>query len=164
MPRNGADQQRPCTDSTSYCNAASYQPAFPSNGAVYPCAGSDLNTPPTAGCANGYVVNETLASGTMLGAGTVTARRGGFYNNRERAWVWMLNVNVHDLLVWNRTQASGAPLFNPDDTTDGGLVIFLGVESNEVGIPSRRPRGGTACASSDRRTSTFPPAWPIRRA
>lgn len=139
IPRNGADQQRPCTDTTSYCNAASYQPGFPSNAAVYACAGSDLDAPPAAGCANGYVVNETLASGTMLGAGAVTARRGGFYNNRERAWVRMLNVNVHDLLVWNRTQAAGSQLFNPEDATDGGVVIFLGVESNEAGIPVTTP-------------------------
>jgi hypothetical protein len=63
----------------------------------------------------------------LLGDGTVTARRGGFYNNREHAWVRMLNVNVHDLLEWNRAQAPANQLFDPDDATNGGIVLFLSV-------------------------------------
>ncbi len=53
-------------------------------------------------------------------------RRGGFYNNREAKWMYLLNVNMRALIDWN-DQNSG-PLFSPSDATDGGLVIFLSVQ------------------------------------
>ena len=124
VPVSGADLATACTDGDSYCNRLNYNPSFGGSD-VYPCAGSDLNTPPLAGCATGYITNDALANGSRLAAGDVTARRAGFYNNREQAWVYMLNVNAHDLLKWNRDQ--GGPLFNPDDTSDGGVVMFLSV-------------------------------------
>jgi hypothetical protein len=70
----------------------------------------------------------------------VTARRGGFYNNREHAWVRMLNVNLHDLLAWNRAQAAGNQFFDPAiGPPNGGIVIFLTVLApNANGIPSPR--------------------------
>jgi hypothetical protein len=59
-------------------------------------------------------------------------RRGGFFNNREKAgtlaggkWIQSLNVDVQALLDWNREE--GNPLFDADDRTDGGVVIFLSV-------------------------------------
>ncbi|MFN8545023.1 MAG: hypothetical protein U0807_12585 [Candidatus Binatia bacterium] len=138
VPGNGKDQQAACTASSSYCNANSYQPQFGSNARVFACAGSDLGAPPTTGCANGYIDNEALEGGTLLPVGALTARRGGFYNNREHAWVRMLNVNVHDLLAWNRARPAASRLLDPADTTQGGVVIFLGVEG-DAGIPSTNP-------------------------
>jgi len=53
-------------------------------------------------------------------------RRGGFYNWREQKWMLLLNVNVRDLLLWNKQ--NGNPFFDPADSTDGGIVIFASVE------------------------------------
>jgi hypothetical protein len=53
-------------------------------------------------------------------------RRGGFYNWREGKWMLLLNLNIGDLLAWNT--ANSGPLFNPQDTTDGGLVIFVSID------------------------------------
>jgi hypothetical protein len=53
-------------------------------------------------------------------------RRGGYYNWREQSWMMLLNVNLRDLIAWNT--ANGQPFFNTNDTTDGGLVIFLSVQ------------------------------------
>ncbi|HZP41230.1 MAG TPA: hypothetical protein VFD84_06935 [Candidatus Binatia bacterium] len=104
-----------------FCHRASYvgsgAAAFGSNAEVYACPQASLVN---YGCTT-YVANRTLSDGTL------TARRGGFYNNREEAWVYMLNVNVHDLLAWNRAQASGSRLFDPDEATYGGVVLYLTV-------------------------------------
>ena len=102
----------------TYCNTANYSPAFAA-GKVYACAATDLNLYP--GCAN-YIANEALSTGG------VTARRGAFYNNREHDWVVMLNLNLHDFLAWNRAQSAGNRLFDPDTTTDGGVVMHLTVQ------------------------------------
>ena len=115
VPRAGQDAASACTARDSYCNPTSYAAPFP--GAVYPCGASDLNLYP--GCP--IVANE-LYNGV-----DPTARRGGFYNNREHAWVYMLNVNVHDLVARNRAMAPGDRLFDPDDTSNGGVVLFLSV-------------------------------------
>lgn len=67
-------------------------------------------------------------------------RRGGFYSRREQKWMYLLNVNIADLLEWNRNRlANGfATLFDPADTTDGGLVIFLSVQGPEsLTLPNR---------------------------
>ena len=119
-----------CTTSGSYCNRTSYSPNLVDNPHVYPCAGSDLGLYPS--CA-AYIANETRSDGSL------TARRGGFYSNREARWVYMLNVNLHDLLAWNRAQSSGNRLFDPDDTTEGGVVVFLTVDgTGSSGIPTPR--------------------------
>jgi hypothetical protein len=52
-------------------------------------------------------------------------RRGGFYNNREEKWMYLLNVDLQDLLTWNLN--NGNPLFDPNDDSDGGTVLFLSV-------------------------------------
>ena len=52
-------------------------------------------------------------------------RRGGFYNWREGRWTYLLNINAGDLLQWNINQ--GGPLFNPSETTDGGIVLYATV-------------------------------------
>lgn len=63
--------------------------------------------------------------GTTGGTFDLNYRRGGFYNWREKKWVRMLNVNIGDLLNYNRT--NGEPFFPANDATDGGLVVFLTV-------------------------------------
>jgi hypothetical protein len=129
VPEVNRDQDLACTDFSAYCNPTSYNPDFLAGvEGVYACPRSDLGF--WGGCAS-YVRNVPLSTG----AG-VTARRGGFYSNRERAWVYMLNVNVRDLLAWNRAQ--GGPLFDPNDESDGGIVLFLSVKgpgSAGVGTP-----------------------------
>ncbi len=113
----------------THCHRESYDPDFPSNGKVYACPRNDvLNLYP--GCAE-YVAN---VNGLSFGR---TARRGGFYNNREHAWVYMLNLNLHALLDWNRDQSSGNQLFPPDDDSEGGVVVFLTVVGEgSDGIPA----------------------------
>lgn len=65
--------------------------------------------------------------------GDLEYRRGGFYNWRERKWMLLLNLNVHDLLRWNMNQ--GGPLFEPSDRSDGGIVLYVTVQGpNSNGI------------------------------
>ncbi len=52
-------------------------------------------------------------------------RYGGFFNHRERKPLLMLNIDWMALEEWN--QQNGAPLWNPRDTTHGGVVVFLSV-------------------------------------
>jgi hypothetical protein len=126
----GSPSNTTCTTTGSYCNRASYAPAFVDTAHVYPCAESDLGL---YGACAAHVQNEARADGTR------TARRGGFYNNREHTWVYLLNVNVHDLLAWNRAAGAGAQLFDPDDVTEGGIVLYLTVDgAGSAGVPSPR--------------------------
>jgi len=112
----------------TYCHKDSYPVHFPLQTDVYACATTDLNLYP--GCAR-YIQPLNLSGGR------VTARRGGFYNNREGDWVTMLNVDLHDLLAWNRAQ--GGPLFDPNNNNEGGIVIFLSVKGPAaVGVGSPR--------------------------
>lgn len=53
-------------------------------------------------------------------------RRGGFYNQREKKWMRLLNVNVADLILWN--QQNGEPFFSTTDRSDGGLVLFVTID------------------------------------
>ena len=133
VPSAGQDAATACNTTNSYCNPVSYDRDFANANFVYACADRDLN-PPLAACTK--IQNELMADGV-----TRTARRGGFYNNREHAWVRMLNVNIHDLLTWNRLQATGNQLFPPDgDAANGGVVLFLTVRGpgSTGAIPSPR--------------------------
>jgi hypothetical protein len=126
----GSPSTAACTTNGSYCHPASYVPPLSDAAHVYPCADSDVGL--YASC-TAHVANETRADGTP------TARRGGFYNNREHAWVYMLGVNLHDLLAWNRAAASSDRLFDPDDVSEGGIVVFLTVDGPGSGVvPSPR--------------------------
>ncbi|MCW5892955.1 MAG: hypothetical protein KIT14_20770 [bacterium] len=135
-----ADTNNRCTtsspDSGTYCHPNSYLPVFdsaPNHMRMYACPWSSLNLYP--GCTiMPYRTNST---------GERVYRRGGFYNNREQAWVWMLNLNLHDLLEWNRGPGAEA-LFDPDETgTSGGNVIFMTVRGpNSTGtLPNDRRYG-----------------------
>jgi hypothetical protein len=136
VPEPGKSNAEPtpaAPHTNSYVHRQSYNPDFLGANEVYACPRGDSLAPATQfdNCA-AVVQNQGLSGGG------VTARRGGFYNNREHAWVYMLNVNLHDLVAWNRAQ--GGPLFPPDDATDGGVVIYLTVvgAGSTGAIPSPR--------------------------
>ena len=102
-----------CTDASTNCNNADVA-----------CYWS--NPPALAfGGNNGRVYATVMGA---LGTFDFEYRRGGFYNWRERKWMYLLNLNLHDLLAWNMAQSSGSRLFNPADTTDGGLVLYASVQ------------------------------------
>jgi len=102
-----------CTNAVATgCNNAAalcYAPAFAANGRVY-----------------------ATTMGPGVGAFDGDYRRGGFYNWRERKWMRLLNVNVHDLLRW-AIDHPGSGLLDAGDVTDGGLVVFLSVEGPASG-------------------------------
>jgi hypothetical protein len=106
-----------------------------------PAAGTKPSWAPTS-CSWPYEIPGTGAgqSGSATDSGAIPNapatswyqdtdyRRGGFYNNRESKWMYLLNVNMRALIDWN--EANGAPLFTPSDSTDYGLVIFLSVQGD----------------------------------
>lgn len=127
----------------SYCHNNSYPTHFVASGLnMYPC------TPDEPGCMD--------AMGTCLGSPCFNAayvaangnRRGGFYNNREQQWSYMLNVNAAALLQWNMAQPAGQELVDASDVSEGGLVFFLTVLGpNADGVPS--PRYGVRVFGSE---------------
>lgn len=138
-----------CSTLNTYCERRSYEPDFTAQNQVYACAGSDLGL---------YGACAPLIANVALSGGRVTARRGGFYNNREQAWVYMLNVNLRDLLAWNRLQPAGNRLIDdPDDNTEGGLVIFLTVKgpASTGALPAGRRYGVRVFGSPN---LNFPPS------
>lgn len=138
------------TTANAYCRRQNYAPQFGTQAAVYACAGSDLGLFGTAALCP-VMSSTTLPSG----GGAVTFRRGGFYNNREQRWMYMLNLNLRDLLAWNR--ARGGPFFDPDDTTEGGVVVFLTVKGpRSTGALDPRTRYGVRVFGSP--NLDFPPA------
>ena len=114
----------PC-DSSSVATGVRYNPPFQANNFVYRRVDKNSGTNNRSG-------DWTLTSNSthdQLGNGSATAigdyRRGGFYNNRENKWQYLLNVDLQDLLAWNLN--NGHPLFDPGDSSDGGTVLFLSV-------------------------------------
>jgi hypothetical protein len=81
--------------------------------------------PPLGGSAGSNNRVYMTSNTTMMGDSEY--RRGGFYNYRERKWIYLLNINLGDLLEWNRHQVAGSRLVEPSDNTDGGIVIHLSV-------------------------------------
>lgn len=84
-------------------------------------------------------------------------RRGGFYNRREGKWIYLLNVNLRALIDWN--EFNGGPLFAPNDSSDGGLVVFLSVQGPSSSAAANN-YGVRIFDSADLNTrgGTFP--WP----
>ncbi|MBI1818170.1 MAG: pilus assembly PilX N-terminal domain-containing protein [Deltaproteobacteria bacterium] len=83
--------------------------------------------------------NRVYGTGTtMVATGATDYRRGGFYNFRERKWMYLLNLDVRDLLAYNQTLPSNGRFFDPADRTDGGIVLFLSVQGPESGLASNR--------------------------
>jgi hypothetical protein len=149
VPETGRDQDLPCTDAASYCHPASYSPDFGAPDQVYRC-GRSLHP------LNLYGACPTIVEESLSGGSGKTYRRGGFRNNRENAWVYMLNVNMRDLLWWNRSGPMANAMFVPDETSDGGIVVFLSVKGpgSTGAIPS--PRYGVRVFGSP--DLDFPPA------
>lgn len=149
-PMPGKDGPSDTCGNNTYCDYQSYNPTFPAvpgDPGVYPCPNSSLGLYP--GCAH-YISNQGLTTGG------VTARRGGFWNNREQAWVYMLNLNLHDLLAWNRANP-GLQLFDPNDDTQAGIAIFLTVKGpHSTGPLPNGLRYGVRVFGSPR--LDFPPA------
>jgi len=58
-------------------------------------------------------------------------RYGGFFNHRERKPLLILNVDWMALEEWN--QQNGKALWDPRDTSQGGLVVFLSVRGPNSG-------------------------------
>ena len=115
----------PACSASSVATALRYNPPFQGTNFVYRRV--DHN-----GGANNRSADWNLTSNSthdQLGNGGAGAlgdyRRGGFYNNRENKWQYLLNVDMQDLLAWNLS--NGQPLFDPSDTSDGGTVLFLSV-------------------------------------
>jgi hypothetical protein len=80
---------------------------------------------------------EAMGTGFFGNAANATFdgdyRRGGFYNQREQKWMYLLNINIRDLILWNKQ--NGEPFFSTTDNSEGGLVIFAtiaGPDSNKV--------------------------------
>jgi hypothetical protein len=84
-------------------------------------------------------------------------RRGGFYNRREGKWVYMLNVNMRALIDWN--EFNGGPLFASNNSSDGGLVIFLSVQGANS-LASANNYGVRIFDSADLNTRGGTFAWP----
>ncbi len=153
VPDAGADVARQdCTTADSYCRRQNYTPDFPTAASVYACGGSDLGLYDASGAG----LCPTL-TGNALSGGRISYRRGGFYNNREQRWVYMLNVNLRDLLAWNRGAGAHSLIDNPDDETEGGLVIYLTVKGPlSTGALNNRIRYGVRVFGS--RDLDFPVA------
>ena len=97
--------------------------------------------------------------------GRLDYRRGGFFNNREKApshpagnWTFLLNFDLQALLDWNRAQLPASRFLDPNDTTDGGIVIFASVQGPVSGSISNY--GVRVFDSSDLGFPTPPPADP----
>lgn len=78
-----------------------------------------------------------------------------FYNNRERQYIQMLEVDLQALLTClrlGRVLAPNGSLIPLDDDTDGGLVLFLtvqGPDSDRVNNYGVRVRNAATLAASD---------------
>jgi hypothetical protein len=131
-----------CSDTAPNCNNTNPSCYPQMNSAGTALAGNRYIGCPagTGTCNNGGQAlnanpfNRTYGSNNFVGTGgrpgmlgDLDYRRGGFYNWRERRWMYLLNVNVADLLRWNAYQPAGSKLFDNADTTDGGLVLYLTV-------------------------------------
>jgi hypothetical protein len=119
-----------CSDGDWTCNSenrAFYQPNIVARtGANYDA--NNLNEG-----AYGEAMGTRFGDATTSAAFDGDARRGGFYNHREDKWMLLLNINIRDLILWNKQ--NGEPLFSHTDNTEGGLVIFAtisGPESNSA--------------------------------
>ncbi len=127
VPGNG------CADGVWNCNnhlTNSYAPALPNRTAYNGNTAAEGSYAEAMGTKFGDANN----SGATLGAAfDGDARRGGFYNRRENKWMLLLNINVRDLILWNKQ--NGEPFFSHTDNSEGGIVIFAtiaGPESNSA--------------------------------
>lgn len=131
-----------CSNTAPNCNSTnpSCYPQLNSTGSGYSTTRYIGCPAGTGACNNGgqslnaNPFNRTYGSNNFVGAsgrpgmlGDLDYRRGGFYNWREKKWMYLLNVNVADLLRWNSFQPAGSKLFDNADNSDGGLILYLTV-------------------------------------
>lgn len=125
---------------TGYSSMPGVRPIFYTDVPNAPgCNCSDLQTSCNNARGDCYTASLGPPAGTTRAyanniMGDLDYRRGGFYNWRERKWMLLLNLNVHDLLDWNMRQAASARLFDPADRSDGGIVLYLTVIGPSSGI------------------------------
>lgn len=126
---------------------ANYIPNFGENRLVYRRVGEDTSgdgvvdatddnndvchagpgvAPPWYSGANCPPYNAAPVVGTQLWYENMDYRRGAFWHPREQQWMYLLNLNLRALIEWN--QFNGDPLFPHNDTSDGGLVLYLTVQ------------------------------------
>jgi hypothetical protein len=170
----------PASVNTTFPNtAANYSPAFGATARIYRRAGEDTSGD---GVITNKDRNDDICPKSLADASTATRpwwtpvscpwpnaspvasswfqdmdyRRGGFYNNREGKWIYLLNVNMRALLEWNAQ--SSDPLFPHNDYSDGGLVIFLSVQgpASEV-LPNNYGVRIFDSSDLDTQNVTFPP-------
>ena len=112
-------------------SAQRYNPPFQSDTFVYRRADSGnrpatWNFGPTSS-------NDQLGQGDPPNA-LGDYRRGGFFNNRENKWVYLLNVDLQELLLWNAPGGPGAgQLFDATSNSNGGTIVFLSVIGGNSG-------------------------------
>jgi len=124
--QNGCSMTVMCNNNAA---AASYSPAIATTFPI-PRAG--------IGSAVGTYTESMFENG--FNAFDLDYRRGGFFNRREGKWILMLNINVRDLILWNRMQAL-PPFFAANDNSEGGIVIYVTIDgpdsnsaSNNYGV------------------------------
>jgi hypothetical protein len=121
-PASGCGNGLPTCNNTGQNN---YTPALPA--AAVPNRTGNTGWAPTAS----LVYEEAMGNGNpTIPAGGFTFdldfRRGGFYNWREQKWMLLLNINVRDLIKWNKD--NGEPFFATNDSSEGGIVIFATID------------------------------------
>lgn len=72
--------------------------------------------------------SNDAARSTLLAACGSTTTSNSFYNHREGSAIAMLDVDVRDLLDCAYTQSLLVAGRTLDDTTEGGLVLYFGVD------------------------------------
>lgn len=117
-----------CTDTNRVnCNnatAASYTPKF---------IGTLQNLGNNANNDNRVYASDMRTANVAGSAFDADYRRGGFYNWRERKWMLLFNINVGDLLRWNKAQPAAGRLFDPADISEGGPIIFASIDDSNLG-------------------------------
>ncbi|MDR7400425.1 MAG: hypothetical protein QN144_14110 [Armatimonadota bacterium] len=112
--------ERQLVFSRSYADPANYRVTFPDNPSrlsQYGCPGDVPRGPRD-------LING-VPSGQQGSNYCNDYRYGGFFNHRERKPLLVLNVDWMALEEWN--QQNGKALWDPDDRSQGGLVVFLSV-------------------------------------
>jgi len=96
--------------------------------------------------------SDRLLDSNTLNACGVVDRSETFYNNREGTSIEMLDVDVRGLLDCIHVNDLLGPLSGIDETSEGGLVWYLGVDgpaSNTLNNYGVRVHNGAQLASTD---------------
>jgi hypothetical protein len=120
----------PCA-TANVSTAARYNPAFQADSFVYRRA--DSGNRPVSWTFGASSTNDQLGQADPANA-LGDYRRGGFFNNRENKWMYLLNVDLQELLAWNAPGGGGVgQLLDSTSNSNGGTVIFLSVIGGNSG-------------------------------